>query len=264
MMWFRCTSGLRYATTNSARSSVFVSVSGRFPFSSSTSNVSTTTTRRNFLALRRGTCSGYNYNRDSTFTGKNSFSSSSAATDTTTTTTNNNNNTTVDNPSIGEETNNYEFKAETRQLLDIVTHSLYTDREVFLRELVSNASDACEKLRHLQAANMITTSNNQPKTTAATTDEQEDLPLEIRITTNEVDQTLTIADTGIGFTKDDMIKNLGTIAASGSKAFVQALKARAAEDKAGVTSASQGIIGKFGVGFYSSFMVGDVVHVRSR
>ena len=158
--------------------------------------------------------------------------------------------------STTEDTSNeqkYEFKAETRQLLDIVTHSLYTDREVFLRELVSNASDACEKLRHLQAANALTANNNE-----------DDLPLEIRITTNEKDQTLTISDTGIGFTKNEMIQNLGTIAASGSKAFVQALKARPAEDTAGITSASQGIIGKFGVGFYSAFMVGDSVHVQSR
>lgn len=164
---------------------------------------------------------------------------------------------------------NYEFKAETRQLLDIVTHSLYTDREVFLRELVSNASDACEKLRHLQAANMVSSSNgsdNKNEVAGSSTVEENnnDLPLEIHITTNLVDQTLTISDTGIGFTKDDMIKNLGTIAASGSKAFVQALQARPANDTAGVTLASQGIIGKFGVGFYSSFMVGDVVHVRSR
>jgi len=145
----------------------------------------------------------------------------------------------------------YEFLAETRQLLDIVTHSLYTDREVFLRELISNASDACEKLRHIQAA-------NEAKTIDA------DLPLEIHVKTNEADQTLTISDTGIGMTKDEMIKNLGTIGRSGSKAFVHSLKKKSAEDPVDVTGASQGIIGRFGVGFYSSFMVGKSVDVRSR
>jgi HSP90 family molecular chaperone len=184
------------------------------------------------------------------------FSSSVDSTTTTTTTgTMNEESNDTDNSN-----NNYEFKAETRQLLDIVTHSLYTDREVFLRELVSNASDACEKLRHLQAANMLSRSSSDN----GVDENDKEIPLEIRITTNDMDQTLTISDTGIGFTKDDMIRNLGTIAASGSKAFVQALQARPPEDRAGVTAASQGIIGKFGVGFYSSFMVGDVVHVRSR
>ena len=142
-----------------------------------------------------------------------------------------------------------EFKAETRQLLDIVTNSLYTDKEVFLRELVSNASDSLEKLRHLQATNQVPAGNS-------------DIPLEIRIDMDEVLSSVTILDTGIGMTKDEMISNLGTIARSGSKAFVQQM---GQSDGGEVDSSTPGsIIGKFGVGFYSSFMVGQRVEVRSK
>uniref|UniRef100_A0A6U3SHU6 Histidine kinase/HSP90-like ATPase domain-containing protein n=3 Tax=Ditylum brightwellii TaxID=49249 RepID=A0A6U3SHU6_9STRA len=145
-----------------------------------------------------------------------------------------------------------EFQAETRQLLDIVTHSLYTDREVFLRELVSNASDALEKLRHIQV------SSSENKTI------QQDVPMSINITTDEANGTLTISDTGIGLTKEEMIDNLGTIAKSGSKDFIKQLAASGQEGDGGALDASRGIIGKFGVGFYSAFMVGDKVEVRSR
>ena len=141
-----------------------------------------------------------------------------------------------------------EFKAETRKLLDIVTNSLYTDKEVFLRELVSNASDSLEKLRHLQA------------TGNATVDP--DLPLEIRIDLDEVTSTITISDTGIGLTRDEMISNLGTIARSGSQNFIKQLE-RAESGEAGLDPA-RGIIGKFGVGFYSAFMVGEKIDVRSK
>lgn len=151
-----------------------------------------------------------------------------------------------------------EFKAETRQLLDIVTHSLYTDKEIFLRELVSNASDACEKLRHLQATNAVALI-------------EPDVPLDIRIDIDEMSNTITIADSGLGMTREDMISNLGTIARSGSKQFLQELQqvqpgvsnAPTAEDPMGVDPI-KGIIGRFGVGFYSSFMVADRVEVRSR
>ena len=161
-------------------------------------------------------------------------------------------------PSPSSQKQSLEFQAETRQLLDIVTHSLYTDKEVFLRELISNASDALEKLRHLQ--------------TLATTPEtiflDPDTPLEIRIETDEAHGTLTIADTGVGLSREDMISNLGTIARSGSKAFVQEMSARYATgnttNATPETDISRGIIGKFGVGFYSAFMVGDKVEVRSR
>jgi hypothetical protein len=149
-----------------------------------------------------------------------------------------------------------QFQAETRQLLDIVTHSLYTDKEVFLRELVSNASDALEKLRHLQVANI--------EGHAVVSDDV--LPLEIRIETDELNQTLTITDTGIGQTREDMITNLGTIAKSGSKAFINEIsKATSSSDEGEPQlDPARGIIGKFGVGFYSAFMVGDKVEVRSR
>jgi len=146
-----------------------------------------------------------------------------------------------------------EFQAETRQLLDIVTNSLYTDKEVFLRELVSNASDALEKLRHVQATGTLSGAST------------EDVPLEIRISTDEAANTLTITDTGIGMTKDEMVTNLGTIARSGSKAFVREMQLKAQEDPAeDVDPFGQGIIGKFGVGFYSGFMVADKLDVRSR
>lgn len=154
--------------------------------------------------------------------------------------------TTLDDSDVNKE--EMEFQAETRQLLDIVTHSLYTDKEVFLRELVSNASDSLEKLRHLQTVNATGTVDS-------------DVPLEIRIELDEVTSSITIADTGIGMTKEEMKKNLGTIARSGSKNFIQELKNM---EQQAETGAEQGIIGKFGVGFYSSFMVGDKVAVRSK
>lgn len=104
----------------------------------------------------------------------------------------------------------HEFQAETRQLLDIVTHSIYTDKEVFIRELISNASDALEKLRHVQATGQ--------------TVQDPELEPKIVITTNEAEKTLTIMDTGVGMSKSEMIENLGTIARSGSKAFLEQLK----------------------------------------
>ncbi len=132
-----------------------------------------------------------------------------------------------------------EFQAEVRQLLDIVIHSLYTDREIFVRELVSNAADALEKLRHTQ---LTERSIFQPE-----------LPLEIHISMDAEARTLTIADHGIGMTRSELIENLGTIAHSGSKAFMQALKS---SGKDGTQ-----LIGQFGVGFYSAFMVADKVEV---
>jgi TNF receptor-associated protein 1 len=136
------------------------------------------------------------------------------------------------------------FQAEVQQLLDIVINSLYTDREIFVRELVSNASDALEKVRHLQLQN--TANLNDPE-----------LALEIAITTDEEAKTITISDTGVGLNREELIANLGTIAHSGTKAFMQALK-----DSNGSTPGS--LIGKFGVGFYSVFMVADKVTVYTR
>src|SRR6187200_2621631 len=131
------------------------------------------------------------------------------------------------------------FQAEVSQLLDIVTHSLYTDREIFVRELVSNASDALEKMRLIQL------------TEKEIFDDA--LPLEINISTDETAKTLTIADYGIGMTRAELVENLGTIAHSGSKAFVEAMKQGCKE--------GGNVIGQFGVGFYSAFMVTSEVKV---
>ncbi|HWA86602.1 MAG TPA: molecular chaperone HtpG [Opitutus sp.] len=133
----------------------------------------------------------------------------------------------------------FEFQAEIAQLLDIVTHSLYTEKEIFVRELVSNASDALEKLRHLQL------------TEKEIFDDR--LELEINITTDDKAKTITIQDFGIGMTRAELVENLGTIAHSGSKAFLKAL----AETEQKNTS----LIGQFGVGFYSAFMVAKRVRV---
>lgn len=135
-----------------------------------------------------------------------------------------------------------EFQAEVRQILDIVIHSLYTDKEIFVRELVSNASDALEKLRHLQ------------HTEKAIHDAE--TPLEIRIDTDTEAGTITIADSGIGLTREELIENLGTIAHSGSKKFLQALDETQRKESA--------LIGQFGVGFYSAFMVAEQVTVLTR
>jgi len=133
----------------------------------------------------------------------------------------------------------FEFQAEIKQLLDIVIHSLYTEKEIFVRELVSNAADALEKQRHLQV------------TEKAIYDDK--LELEINITTNDKAKTFTIQDFGVGMTQAELVENLGTIAHSGSKAFVQALGE--GDQKAA------GLIGQFGVGFYSAFMVAKTVKV---
>ncbi|MGC4071050.1 MAG: molecular chaperone HtpG [Nibricoccus sp.] len=136
----------------------------------------------------------------------------------------------------------FEFQAEIKQLLDIVIHSLYTEKEIFVRELVSNASDAIEKLRHLQL------------TEKEIADDK--LELEINLTTDDKAKTLTIQDSGIGMSRAELIENLGTIAHSGSKAFLKALS------ESGQKNAN--LIGQFGVGFYSAFMVAKSVKVYSR
>ncbi|XP_070554261.1 heat shock protein 75 kDa, mitochondrial-like [Ptychodera flava] len=137
-----------------------------------------------------------------------------------------------------------EFQAETRMLLDIVAKSLYSEQEVFIREIVSNASDAIEKLRYQQLTN---------------TDIRKDVPLEIHIKTDQDAGCFIIQDTGIGMTKEEMVENLGTIARSGSKAFMKDLKEKGVQ-----ADSSSSIIGQFGVGFYSTFMVGDKVEVYSQ
>lgn len=135
-----------------------------------------------------------------------------------------------------------EFQSETKKLLDIVIHSLYTERDIFLRELISNAADALEKMRHKGLL-------------------EEDyfdkgVALDINITVDEKANTLTIIDTGIGMTHDELIANLGTIAHSGSKTFLSELSSTEQKDI--------NLIGQFGVGFYAAFMVAKKVRVQSR
>ncbi|MGD0753070.1 MAG: molecular chaperone HtpG [Anaerolineales bacterium] len=140
------------------------------------------------------------------------------------------------------EAESFSFKAETRQLLNILIHSLYKDREVFLRELLSNASDALNRIRF----EMLT--DHQVLDPG--------VELQVRVTADKENRLLTIQDTGIGMTRDEIIENLGTIAQSGARKFMEATQAKKADF-------SQ-VIGQFGVGFYSVFMVADWVRVTSR
>ncbi|MGC1481297.1 MAG: molecular chaperone HtpG [Chthoniobacterales bacterium] len=141
----------------------------------------------------------------------------------------------------------HEFQAEIAQLLNIVIHSLYTDKEIFIRELISNAADATGKLKFLQ--------------TAGTEVYEPERELEISVNTDDTAKTITFVDAGTGMTRDELIENLGTIAHSGSKAFLQQIKERAA---AGSSEDTAEIIGQFGVGFYSAFMVASKVTVYTR
>jgi molecular chaperone HtpG len=136
----------------------------------------------------------------------------------------------------------HEFRAEIRKLLDIITHSIYTNREIFLRELVSNASDALDKLRF--------------ETSRGTAIADPEAELTIRIASDKDGGRLTIVDTGCGMTRDELVENLGTIAKSGTEAFMRSV----ADNK----DAASNLIGRFGVGFYSVFMVADSVTVTSR
>jgi len=136
----------------------------------------------------------------------------------------------------------HHFQAEIQQLLDIVIHSLYTDREIFVRELISNAADACEKLRFTQ-------SSGNPIY-------QPDIPAGISLTTDEAAGTITFTDTGVGMTHGELVENLGTIAHSGTKAFLKQLAEERKPDAK--------LIGQFGVGFYSAFMAAKRVTVFSR
>ncbi len=135
----------------------------------------------------------------------------------------------------------FEYEAEVHKMLDIVVNSLYTNKDVFLRELISNASDALDKIRFLSVT--------KPELLG----EVKDLKIEIE---HDPDlRTLTIRDTGVGMSKDELIKNLGTVARSGTTNFVKAL---------GDGSADMSMIGMFGVGFYSTFLVADKVSVASK
>jgi len=134
------------------------------------------------------------------------------------------------------------FQAEVGRLLDIVAHSLYSDRSVFLRELISNASDACDRLRYLAIT--------RPELAA------EDPHFKVEIAQDAAAKTLAVADNGIGMNREDLVANLGTIARSGTAAFLKEATGDAAKDLS--------LIGQFGVGFYAAFMVAERVEVFSR
>src|SRR5512140_992792 len=141
-----------------------------------------------------------------------------------------------------QSTERHEFQAEVKQLLDLMVHSLYSDKDIFLRELISNASDALDKLRFEQLT----------KTELGGSD------LHIRIEADRTNRTLSIADNGIGMTRDEVIKNIGTIARSGTREFLTAI------DKAAQKDVPPELIGQFGVGFYSAFMVADKIVLVTR
>ncbi len=136
-----------------------------------------------------------------------------------------------------------QFKAEVGKVLDIVVNSLYSNADIFLRELISNASDACDKLRYMAVMH--------PEMTA-----DEGGEFQIKISLDKKENTLTVSDNGIGMNKDDLINNLGTIAKSGSLEFLNNLDEHAKD--------ASNLIGQFGVGFYSAFMAADSVEVRTR
>jgi molecular chaperone HtpG len=137
-----------------------------------------------------------------------------------------------------------EFQAETKQLLDMMVNSIYTNREIFLRELISNASDAIDKIRFQALTNVDLLEN--------------DSEFAITIDIDEANQTLTVSDNGIGMTYDEAVENVGTIAKSGTKLFLENLKQQEQNED------NPDLIGKFGVGFYSAFMVADHVTLLSR
>ena len=134
------------------------------------------------------------------------------------------------------------FQAEVKQLLQLMIHSLYSNKEIFLRELVSNASDAADKLRFLALSDSSLYDN--------------DGELKVRISLDEAAKTITISDNGIGMTQDEVISHLGTIAKSGTAQFMQKLSGDQKKDAQ--------LIGQFGVGFYSAFIVADKVVVTTR
>ncbi|MCL6610298.1 MAG: molecular chaperone HtpG [Peptococcaceae bacterium] len=147
----------------------------------------------------------------------------------------------MDSETCAKEPQKMDFQAEVRRVLDIVINSLYTERDIFVRELISNASDALEKFR------LVSLMENDFR--------DKDLPLEINIETDEKENTLVIADTGIGMTREELIENLGTIAHSGSREFLKRLAEGDSRDAQ--------LIGQFGVGFYSAFMVASSVRVMT-
>src|SRR5688500_8234968 len=131
------------------------------------------------------------------------------------------------------------FQAEVKQLLNLMIHSLYSNKEIFLRELISNAADAADKLR------FEALSNNALY--------ESDGELRIRISIDKKARTLTVSDNGVGMSRDEVVQNIGTIAKSGTREFFQSLTGEQAKDAK--------LIGQFGVGFYSAFIVADRVKI---
>ena len=134
------------------------------------------------------------------------------------------------------------FQTEVGKILKIVANSLYSDRQIFLRELISNASDACDRLRYLAIT--------EPTLTA------DDVEFRVELSIDKKTKTITVTDNGIGMNRESLIDDLGTIARSGSSAFLDALNSEKDDNVA--------LIGQFGVGFYSCFMIADKVEVASR
>lgn len=134
------------------------------------------------------------------------------------------------------------FETEVNQLLDLMIHSLYSNKEIFLRELISNASDACDKLRFTAVSDAKLYEN--------------DIELKVKVSFDKEKRTITISDNGIGMTRDEVIDNIGTIAKSGTKAFLASIT--------GDKKSDANLIGQFGVGFYSSFIVAEEVTLRTR
>ena len=142
---------------------------------------------------------------------------------------------------VEERKENFNFNADVSRLMDIIINSLYTKKEVFIRELISNASDALDKARFLSVQNSDFLGENTA--------------MEIKIDYDYDAKTISITDTGIGMTKNELVKNLGTVAKSGTTAFLEAM---------GTGETSMSMIGQFGVGFYSAFLVANKVVVTSK